>query len=68
MGKSSGEREARDPYKSRKGFGFRVRQARARSSNTTIRDLLSDDRYTGAVLESLEAAKVGEVKAGVICT
>ena len=35
-----------DPFKSRKGFGYRVRQARARPGNTSIRDLLSDDRYT----------------------
>ena len=54
-------------YKSRKGFGFHVRQARARPSNVTVRELLSDGRYTGAVLDFLEKTKVGEVKAGVIC-
>ena len=47
VGKISGKRrdaredarEERDggPYKSRKGFGFHVRQARARPSNTTVR-------------------------------
>ena len=36
-------------FKCRKGFGFRVRLAKARPSNTSIRDLLSDDRYTEAV-------------------
>ena len=54
-------------FRSRKGFGYRVRQARARPSNTSIRDLLSDDRYTEAVLRFLGDTKVGEVKAGVIC-
>ena len=55
------------PFKSRKGFGFHVRQARARPSNTTIRELLSDDRYIEAVLEFLEETRVGEVKEGAIC-
>ena len=55
------------PFKSRKGFGFRVRQARARPSNTTIRELLSDDRYSEAVLDFLRETRVGEVKEGVIC-
>ena len=54
--------------KSRKGFGYRVRQAKARPSNTTIRDLLSDGWYTEAALVLLRAARVGEVKEGAICT
>ena len=49
-------------------FGFRVRQARARPSNTTIRGLLSDDRSTEAVLVFLGPTLVREVKEGVICT
>ena len=51
-GEASGRRiEGRESaLKSRKGFGFRVRQARARPSNTSIRDVLSDDRYAEAVL------------------
>lgn len=48
-----------DPFRSRKGFGFRVRQAMARPSNTAIRDLLSDDRFTEAVLVFLRAMLVG---------
>ena len=55
------------PFKSRKGFGYKIRQARARPSNTPVRDLLLDDRYTEAVLEFLETTRVGEVKAGVLC-
>ena len=44
-----------------------VRQARARPSNTMVRDLLSDERYTEAVLRFLRDTRVGEVKAGEIC-
>ena len=51
VGEASGKRKEgrRGALKSRKGFGFRVRQDRAMPSNTTIRDLPSDDRYTEAV-------------------
>ena len=48
-GRGTGE-QTQARFKSR-GFGSRVRQARARPSNTSIRDLLSDDRYTEAVLD-----------------
>ena len=73
VGKISGRRretgKERDEraYRSRKGFGFHVRQARARPSNTTVRELLSDERYTSAVLDFLSKTRVGEVKEGVIC-
>ena len=71
VGKISGKRRevGKDggPYRSRKGFGFHVRQARARPSNTTVRELLTNDRYTRAVLEFLGKTRVGEVKEGVIC-
>ena len=53
---------AENSFGSRKGFGLRVKQARARLSNTSVRDLLSDDRYTEAVLEFIGATRVGEVK------
>ena len=54
-GEASGVRgRIGSPFRSRMGFGFRVRQARARPSNTSVRDLLSDhDRYTEAVLAFL---------------
>ena len=55
------------PFKSRKGFGFHVRKAKARPSNTTVRELLSNSRYTDAVLDFLGKTRVGEVKEGVIC-
>ena len=68
VGRASGRREQSDePFKSRKGFGYRVRQARARPSNTSVRNLLSDDRYKEAVLFFLRNTRVGKVKAGVIC-
>ena len=68
VGRISGRRgEAEGPFKSRRGFGFHVRQARVRPSNTTVRELMSDDRYTGAVLDFLGKTRVGEVKEGVIC-
>ena len=67
-GKASGRRqEGGGPFKSRKGFGLHVRQARARPSNTTVRELLSNDKYTEAVLDFLRKTKVGMVKEGVIC-
>ena len=68
-GKRGKEKNDRDEglFKSRKGFGFQVRQARARPSNTTIRELLSNSRYTDAVLDFLGKTRVGEVKEGVIC-
>ena len=44
---SGGREQTDEPFKSRKGFGYRVRQARARPSNTSVRDLLSNNRYTG---------------------
>ena len=53
MGKASGRREETDrPLNNRKVFGFRIKQVWARPSNTPIRDLLSDSRYTEAVLDS----------------
>ena len=48
-------------------MGIGVSQARARPSNTSFRDLPSDDRHTEAVLGFLRDTRVGEVKAGVIC-
>lgn len=67
-GEASGKRDEEDsPFRSRKGFGYRVMQEKARPSNTSIRDLLADSRYTEAVSEFLAATRVGEVKAGSIC-
>ena len=58
VGETSGRKKRADePFKSREGFGYKVRQARARPSNTSIRDLLSDDRYTDAVLTFLREVR-----------
>ena len=62
-----GREQSDEPFKSRKGFGYRTRQASAKPSNTPVRDLLSNDRYTEAVLGFLRDSRVGEVKAEVIC-
>ena len=73
VGKISGRRkEGKDdrdggPLKSRRGFGFCVRQARARPKNTTVKELLSNSRYAEAVLDFLGKTRVGEVREGVIC-
>ena len=66
-GRRGKEKGSDIPFKSRKGFGFHVRGARARPSNTTVSELLSEGRYTEAVLDFLRNTRVGEVKAGVIC-
>ena len=63
VGKISGRRRGSDgPFKSRKGFGFHVRQARARPSNTTVRELLSNSRYTEAVLSFLKNTRVERLR------
>ena len=68
VGEASGGRDEAEPgFGSSKGYGYRVRQARAKPSNTSVRDLLSDDRYTEAVLGFIGAIRVGEVKRRIIC-
>ena len=68
VGRISGRREEGDgPFKSRRGPGPHAGQARARPSNTTVRELLSNSRYTDAVLRFLGGTRVGEVREGVIC-
>lgn len=51
----------KDRYKSKKRFGYRVRESKARPTNMSVRDPLPDSRYTEAVLSFLEATE------GVIC-
>ena len=48
-------------YKGRKGFCFGV----AKRKRRPVRDLLSDERFTEAVLKFLEETGVGKVKQGV---
>ena len=54
----------RGDMEEQKGFGYRVRQARSRPSNASIRNSLVDDECTGAIVRFLKAAKVGKVKEG----
>ena len=62
--KTGGERVG----KGRKGLGYRVRGGPGPGNTITVRELLSDERYIGAVLNFLRATKVGMVKEGVIVT
>ena len=52
--------------KGRGGFGVGIRSARARQSNTMVRDLLAVNQFTGAVLDFLRTTGVGTIKAGVV--
>ena len=68
VGEASGGRgETEGHFRSRKGKASESSKRGARPSNTSIRDLLSDHRYTDAVLAFLKASRVGEIKEGVIC-
>ena len=59
-------RRRRHIYNGKKGFGFGVRASRAGLGNTSIKDRLGKEGYTGAVVNFLMSTKVGEVKEGVI--
>lgn len=64
-GEGSGSGGAgQSPTGSKKGFAYHARRTTAGPGNTTVRDLLSVEKYTGAVLKFLRATKVGEAKAG----
>ena len=67
LGKGKGRKGQTSPSRVGRVFGIHVRQARARPSNITVRELLSNSRYTEAVLDFLGKTRVGEVKEGVIC-
>ena len=53
-------------FKSTKSFGYDVRKANARLSNTTIRDLLGNEVYAEAALVFLKDTKVGMIKEGAL--
>ena len=52
-------------HKSRKSFRYAVQCSSARPSNLAIRDLLSDNRFTGAVIDFLKSVKVEAVRSDV---
>ena len=63
----TGERKlSGNVYKGRKSFCFRMRRSEARPGNCSISKLMSDARFTEAVLKFLESTGVGKVKEGVI--
>lgn len=65
VGSIAGRRECPEAtaiYKSRKGFGYSVRCSTVRPRNLSIQDLLSDDRFTGAVVDFLKDTKVRAVR------
>ena len=71
VGEASGtKREENALYKGKRGFflGWTKSGARMirRPGNTSIRELMSDRRFTEAVLGFLKDTKVGRVKEGVV--
>ena len=59
MSKGKGKRR-------KKGFGFYSQEYRVRPGNCTVGRLMSDSRFSEAVLSFLESTQVGSVKKGVI--
>ena len=53
-------------YKGRKGFCFGMDKKAVRPGNTSVRKLLSEERFVEAVLDFLECTGVGRVKQGVM--
>ena len=53
-------------YKGRKGFCFGIEKKIKRPGNTSVRDSLSDERFTETVLNFLEKTGVGKIKQGVL--
>lgn len=50
----------------KKGFGFISQKYRVGPGNCSVGRLMSDPRFTEAVLNFLESAQVGKIKRGVI--
>ena len=50
--------------KSGVGFSYHLKQTRTRPNNSSIRDLLTDERYTKAVLKFQRSTEAGMVKGG----
>ena len=61
-----GRKEYRQTLRSRKRFGHNILEAKARSSNTTARELMGNDAHTEAVLSFLRETDAGKVNAGVL--
>ena len=72
--KLSRERSTKDgvggggTLKSRRAFGYEVRNTRRRLDNSAIRDFLDNELFTGAVLEFLGSTQVGIINEGAAPT
>ena len=65
--RGGGKHKGNRVFKSRKGsFGFDIRKAKVRPSNTAFDDLLRDKRFTEAVLGYLADSRVGMVREGIL--
>ena len=53
-------------YKGRKGFCFGIGKKIRRPGNASVMDLLSDERFTEAVLKFLKNTGAGKVKQEVL--
>ena len=66
VSRDTGDRSLERGRKKKKGFGFFSQEYRVRPGNCTVGKLMSDARFTEAVLNFLESTQVGLVKKGVI--
>ena len=58
--------KSKNVYKGKKGFGYGLRGGGAAPGNTTVRELLSDERFLEAVLSFLGTTRVGCLKSGCL--
>ena len=65
-GGRGGGKQYGHPQGSRRVFGYNVREAQARSSNTTVRELMGHDACTEAILSFLRGTDIEKVKSGVL--
>ena len=61
-----GKRGVWEGHRGRKGFGFGMKDRRIGPGNCSIGRLMSDPRFTEAVLKFLSSTGVGKIKKGVI--
>ena len=54
------------PFESRKGFGYAIRMAKARSSNVSTNDLTGNESFPETILEFIRNTRVGIIKDGVL--
>ena len=64
--KQEGEKQYGHSPRSKRGFGYDVWEAKARPSNTTVRELMGNDAYAEPILSFPRETDVRKVKAGVL--